>query len=225
MELSKEAQNLKTFRKEILHLPQTEFAKKLDVTQSMIANIESGLTAFPPAWKDKIKKVFNYDIEKQAYIIEKEYTTVTSNIIPIPFYHVKAAANPKGEMLPDYTEEEALYFDKRWLKNFLGINPYNCSILQAKGDSMDSGLNKPDDIRNDDLLLVDNSDVEIVNNKIYIIELTTSNNILVKKVKQDLTGKVFLISNNEKYPPRELLESDNALIKGRVVWNGSREKI
>ncbi len=225
MELSKEAQNLKTFRKEVLHLSQTEFAKKLDVSQSMIGNIETGLTAFPAAWIDKIKKVFNYDIEKQTYIVEKEYTTVTSNIIPIPFYHVKVAANPKGEMLPDYAEEEALYFDKRWLKNFLGINPYNCSILQAKGDSMDSGLNKSDDIRNDDLLLVDNSDVEIVNNKIYVIELTTSNEILVKKVKQDLTGKTFLISNNEKYLPREIFESDNALIKGRVVWNGSREKI
>lgn len=213
---------LKDFR-ESLNLSQQEFVDKIGMSLSAASMVECGKRTISKNVKERIKKVFNYDIDKQVYITEKEYATVTSNIIPIPFYHIKAAANPKGEVLLDYPEEEALFFDKRWLKNVLGINPYNCSIIQAKGDSMDSGMNKPDDIKDGDLLIVDNSCTNIVNNKTYIIELVISNEILVKKVCQDLHENVTLISNNKKYPPRVLTEADNPLILGRVVWNGSKE--
>lgn len=201
-----------------------ELASKLGVSVSMISNIENGLTAIPDTWQKKIIEVFSYDYLKGYEVhVEKEFTTVTSNIIPIPFYHIKAAANPTGELMINYAEAEALYFDKRWLKNVLGINPYNASIIKAKGDSMDSGFNKSDDIKNGDLLLIDNSDTNIVNNKTYIIEI--GDKLLVKKVVQDFDGTISLISNNERYLPRILTECDNALIKGRVVWNGSRENI
>ena len=215
---------LKDFR-ESLNLSQQEFVDKIGMSLSAVSMVECGKRNISKTVKERIKQVFNYDIDKQEYITQKEFVTVTSNIIPVPFYHVKAAANPKGELLLDYTEEEALFFDKRWLKNVLGVSPYNCSIIQAKGDSMDSGMGRKDDIKDGDLLLVDNSCVDIVNNRIYIIELVASSELLVKKVFQDIKGNVSLISNNEKYPPRVLTEADNAMTLGRVVWNGSRDSL
>lgn len=219
-----DAKKLENFRKS-LNLSQEEFAKKLNKGTSTIGMVEANKRPLSASLKETIKTIFNYDIDKQIYIIEKEFTTITSNIIPIPFYHIKAAANPKGEVLPDYTEEDALFFDKRWLKNVLGVNPYNCSIIEAKGDSMDSLQDKEEDIKDGDLLLIDNSATNIINGKVYIVDITSSNELLVKKVKIDFNGKVSLISNNPKYPIRELTEADNAIIQGRVVWNGSKGNI
>lgn len=205
-------------------LSRKDLAKALDVSVSMISNIENGLSAIPDTWHKKIIQACGYDyIKGYEVTVEKEFTTVTSNIIPVPFYHVKAGANPKGELLPDYSEKEALFFDRRWLKNMLGVNPYNISIIQAKGDSMDSGRNQPDDIKDGDLLLIDNSDVNIINNRTYIFEV--NDELLVKKAMQDLLGVITLHSNNEKYPPRLINEYDNVIVIGRVVWNGSKINI
>ena len=221
--MKSDADKLKEFREDVLNLTQQEFVNKLGMSLSAVSMVECGKRNISKNVKEKIKEIFNYDLDKEAYIQEKEYTTVTSNIIPIPFYDVKAAANPKGELMLDYPESESLYFDKRWLKNILGINPYNASIIQAKGDSMDSGLNKSDDIKDGDLLLVDNSDLNIVNNRIYIFEI--NNELLVKRAVQDFSGTITLYSNNSKYPPRILNEGDNAIIVGKVVWNGSKGNI
>ena len=214
-----DADKLKDFRNS-LRLSQQEFAIKLGVGLSTISMIECGKNKLSRTVKEAILKTFNFNIETGTQEFKKE---ITSNIVPIPFYHIKAAANPKGELIVDYQESESLYFDRRWLKNVLGINPFNASIIQAKGDSMDSGKNQADDIKDSDLLLVDNSDLNIVNNRIYIFEI--NNELLVKKAVQDFNGIVTLYSNNEKYPPRELNEGDNALVVGRVVWNGSKGNI
>ena len=214
-----DAEKLKDFRNS-LRLSQQEFAVKLGVGLSTISMIECGKNKISRFVKEAILKVYNFNIETGTQELKKE---ITSNIIPIPFYDVKAAANPKGELMLDYPESESLYFDKRWLKNILGINPYNASIIQAKGDSMDSGLNKSDDIKDGDLLLVDNSDLNIVNNRTYIFEI--NNELLVKRAVQDFSGTITLYSNNSKYSPRILNEGDNAIIVGKVVWNGSKGNI
>lgn len=210
---------LRDFRNS-LNLSQKDFAIKLEVGLATVSMVESDNRSLSKNLKDKILKIFNFDIDKEIECFQKE---ITSNIIPIPFYHVKAAANPKGELMIDYPESESIYFDRRWLKNILGINPFNASIIQAKGDSMNSNQNKIDDIQDGDLLLIDNSDLNIVNNKIYIFEI--NNELLVKKAIQDFNGTITLYSNNEKYPPRVLTEGDNALVIGRVVWNGNKREV
>ncbi len=219
-----DSEKLYDFRKS-LHLTQQEFVNKIGMTLSAVSMVECGKRKLSFPIKVRIKDIFNYDIDKEEYIEQLPNITY-SNIIPIPFYHIKAAANPSGGVIVmDFPESECLWFDKRWLKNVLGVNPYNCSIIEAKGDSMDSGLNKSDDIKEGDLLLVDNSDVEIINNKTYIITLLDTNELLVKKIKKEFNGEVLLISNNNKYSTRTLTSSDMYQINGRVVWNGSREKI
>lgn len=216
-----DAEKLKDFRTE-QRLTQNALANKLGFKLSRISMIECGKNNISTDFKLKLKEIFNYDIDKEEYVKEKYY----SKVFPIPFYHVRAAASPDtGIVIADFPESECLYFDFRWLKNVLGVEPAYCSLIETKGDSMDSGLNKQDDIKDGDLLLVDNSDVNIVNGKTYIVEISATNELLVKKVKVDLNGKISLISNNPKYPVRELTEADNAIIQGRVVWNGSRGNI
>ena len=46
-----------------------------------------------------------------------------------------------------------------------------------------------------------------------------------KKAVQDFSGTITLYSNNSKYPPKILNEGDNAIIVGKVVWNGSKGNI
>ena len=217
-----DSEKLKNFRNEF-RLTQQQLIEKLGVSQGAISMIECGKNKLSLEMKQLIKTKFNYDIDKQQ-VLESKVTHSYPNVVPIPFYHIKAAANPTGGLIiNDYPDNECLYFDRRWLKNVLGVSPNNCSIIEVQGDSMDSGLDKKDDIKEGDILLVDNSYINIVKNKIYVVEI--NNELLVKKVIQDFTGKITLLSNNPKYPPRVITEADNAIIRGRVVWNGSKEAL
>ena len=155
------------------------------------------------------------------YIVPKN-----DNIVALSFYNAQAAAG-EGERVNDILEENYLYFDKRWLKNILGVNPSNLVIIQAKGDSMDSGLNQTDDIKDGDLLMIDKSQKE-GNNKIFVFR-NQDNELRVKKLRWNINGNVEIISKNPKYPV-ECLSNDNfstsyGEIIGRVVWNGSKENV
>ena len=213
-----DSQIVKDYRKS-LGLTQVEFSKLLGINTSTLSMVECGKNKLSKDLKRTIKEKCNFDIEL-GIPIENNIQNAES-IIPIPFYHVKVAANPSGEVLIDYPEQDCMYFDKRFLKNILGVNPCNCSVLETKGDSMDSGQNKADDIQDGDFLLIDNSVKNYVNNKTYIIELEDSQ-LVVKKIIQDFNGNVTLISNNKNYPPRVLTEADNAILIGKVVYNISK---
>lgn len=226
------AERIKYVRMNILGIyTQKEFAEKLNTTKIIISNIETGKT-------DTLNKHLietltnNYDINKEwlltgkgepqgkdveDYYIKKFGASYT---FPVPFYNAKAAAG-NGNILPDYEEKDVLFFDTRYLKNILNVNPVNLSLILTDGDSMDSGENRIDDIKDEDLLLVDNSQKEPINGKIFVIR--KNDKLLVKKVKKDITGKVTLLSNNPKYSPIEITPFDDVEIIGKVIWNGSRE--
>lgn len=230
-------ERFKYMREEILNLTQAQLASELKVKQPTVADIESGR-------KQKIdtdilyKLVSDYlintewllfgtgDITKVDTMEKHQFNEISEcnkNIIPIPFYSAKAAAG-SGETLPDYPEKDVIYFDARWLKNIIGINAKNATIIQAKGDSMDSGQNRLDDIKDGDLLMVDDSIKEIINNKIFVIRLSESE-LVVKKVFKEFDGTISLISHNPIYADRVISECDSAMIIGKVVWNGSKENI
>ena len=107
------------------------------------------------------------------------------------------------------------------MKNIIGVKPEHASIIQAVGDSMDGGNNP---IKNGDLLLIDDSVKDIINEKIFVIQLNKSE-LVVKRVVKEWDGTVKLISNNSKYKDRILREGEQAEIIGRVVWNGSKENV
>lgn len=218
---------------------QREFAKEIGISQASLNFIENNKRGIPDKVVKRIDEVYNTDIKKNLIynlylkeqkignqdfcIIYKKPETKISNIVPVPLHNTKAAAG-QGEILPEYTEKEVLYFDRRWLENIINIKPQNAALIQAVGDSMDSGNNNIDDIKDGDLLLIDESIKDFINNKIYVIRLDNSD-LVVKKVNKDLQGNVTLISNNPKYSPRELTEENEAVIIGRVLWNGSKESL
>lgn len=247
--MQSDAEKIKYFRKN-LGLNQTQFAESLGISQAAIANIENKSRNVSPAIALALLKKYGWDFEEdkvedilaeretglgiqpdtkskkpEYYGFKKEEQgyECNFNVIPIPFYLVKAAAG-NGETLSDYPEKDVIYFDARWLKNIIGINAKHATIIQAKGDSMDSGQNKIDDIKDGDLLMVDDSVKEIINNKIFVIRLSESE-LVVKRVFQEFDGTISLISNNPKYADRVISECDSAVIIGKVVWNGSKENI
>lgn len=212
-----DAEKLKDFRLKN-NWTQQEFAEILGVKLSRISMVECGKNKLSLELKEVIKKKCNYDIDTGLYDFNKYKTNLKA--FPIPFYHVKASANPDGDfIILDYGEDECLWFDERWLRNTVGVEPINCSIIEAKGDSMQP------DIMDGYLLLIDNSDTTITNNRTYIIEITSDNKVLVKRVRKGIEGKVSLISNNKKYNERVLKEEDKAVIRGKVVYNLSRGNI
>lgn len=215
--------------RKLLNLNQTEFAAVVGSSQQTIAMIENNTRGIPASIREGFYKKYGVSYEKArecetpeelSVLLNKQIILNTkSNIIPVPFYSAKASAG-KGEMLPDYPEEKVIYFDRRFLQNIIGVNPEHAAIIQAKGDSMDGG-NKP--IKDGDLLIIDDSVKEIINDRIFVIQLNTD--LLVKRVIKEWDGTVRLISNNPKYEDRILKENETAEIKGEVVWNSSKENV
>lgn len=225
-------------RKQLLNLSQVDMAKALNKQQVNISHIESGrkLKLDPETIKilheefnvlpDWIQFGRGYPTEMDKVEAEEAKSNQyckSENLVTIPFYHVKAAAG-EGETLPDISEEDFLFFDKRWLNNVIGINSEHAAILMTEGDSMDSGLNKSSDIKNKDLLMIDTSCTEIVNGKTFVIQLK-NRELVVKTVVKEFNGTVMLLSNNPHYAPRAITEEDEAKIIGKVVWNGSKDTI
>ena len=220
-------QRFRYLREEVLNLTQSQLAEKLGIKQQTVADIESGR-------KQKIDTDILYKLSMEYNIFtdwllfgvgeaEKTLSETNSdknpNVVPIPFYSSKAAAG-QGIEVPDYPEKDVIYFDRRWLQNVVGVKPANASIVQAEGDSMDSGFDRPNDIHSGDLLMVDNSLIEPVNNCVYVLRLGGSNKLVVKKVSIEWNGKVKLVSNNKAY--EDFIPPKNTVVIGKVVWNGSR---
>ena len=197
------------------NLKQSQLAEKINIKQQVISrllNDEKQVEA-TPALKYGLLKYYQYDIESDCYTNKSEgkYQTET---VPIPFYEVKAAAG-KGCENVEYPEKDVVYFDKRWLKSAIGRNPEHLSLIIADGDSMIP------DIQSGDLLMVDDTIKEVIPNKIFIIKQEGKNR--VKKLKRDINGKIYIVSNNPIYEPEPIKQE--TIIIGQVVWNGSKENV
>lgn len=199
-------------------LSQARFADSLGVKQATIGFIEKGTRAVPKSVMQAVQRVYG------DKLCEME-TGVKSFSVPIPFYNVGAAAGA-GTYLDQEPESDVLYFDERWLRNIRGVTPKNLHLIFASGDSMDSGFNQSDDIKDGDLLMVDSSQTE-GNNKIYVL-LVNGSELRVKKVFKKLDGSLHIVSSNQKYKDEIYTPDDSDIeikVIGRVVWNGSKENI
>lgn len=221
MDKCKPNTDLTTFRKS-LGLSQTAFAEALGCTQPLIAMIEKGNRTAPKSLKDALLRVYNYDLNESE--IESE-NNIPSTIVPIPVHDIGASAGV-GTWLTDEPDQDVMYFDKRFLKQILKTDSYsNLHIIHATGDSMDSGWNQPDDIKDGDLLMVDTSQVT-GNNQIFVI-LVNNSELRVKKLFK--RGEILYISSNNAKYKEEVYYPDNTdfevKVIGRVIWNGSKENI
>lgn len=215
---SKIQNKLTAFRKS-LGLNQTDFAESLGMSQGAIANIESGNREISKPVLLKIREVYNVDLLSYGETIK---TTLEDSIVAIPVHDISASAG-SGTLLLDEPEVDVMYFDKRFLKQRLHTESYSSlHIIYAKGDSMDSGWNQPDDIKDGDLLLVDTSQIS-GNNQIFVI-LVNNQELRVKRLSK-MADTLYITSNNPNYK-QEIYRPDDSDIEvkviGRVVWNGSR---
>jgi phage repressor protein C with HTH and peptisase S24 domain len=214
----KEGQKLKTIRNNF-GMTQTEFAKELETTQAAIAMIEKGQRAVNTTIKYKLLQKFSIDWEADILSGEAlaKIVKISENHSPsvgIPYYEAKVAAGGGYENV-NYPDSKVLYFDKRWLENVLNVQPEHLSIVKAEGDSMYPC------IKSGDLLMVDNSSINIINNKIFVIK--QGDYYRVKRLKKEIDGAIKIISDNPIYPI-ETMDKETEII-GQVVWNGNKEVI
>lgn len=218
-----DAAKIKRIRKH-LGLTQQQFADRCGVKQQLIAMMENGVRTPTTAFKLGFLKAFKADFDTQIVDVsaveslilpETIKPTIPANIVKIPFYTSIKAAAGKGSDIPEYSDTEAMYFDKRWLRTVLGVNEDNISLINAEGDSM-SPL-----IKDGDLLMVDTSIKEVRNNKVFV--LLDDGTYRVKRLRQDFNGDIYLISDNKQYPPEKVTHRLDVI--GRVVWNGSKESL
>ena len=219
-------------RKEILNLSQKTLADKLQTSQQNVADIETGR-------KKKIDSdilyalLTEFDINVEWLLFGTGNITkiddamesseaMPDTIISIPFYNALASAG-NGVDAPELEEKDLLYFDKRMLKNILGLNPKNLSIVRATGNSMDGG-SKP--IKDRDFLLVD-STIKEGDGKVFVFK--EDGELFVKQLRFNMDDSIEIISFNPEYPARVLTSSQlmfNPIeIIGRVMWNGSMESV
>lgn len=199
------------------NLTQKALAEKLEVSLKLIVAIEGGDRNISMKLYKKIQEVFNTDVHNEA-----QCNPFPDNMLAVPFFPDAQAAAGKGEELPLVETKEVFYCDKRWLQNVIGSKPDTTIVIKAKGNSMDSGLNLKDDIKDGDLLFVDFNNKEIINNKTYVIQ--QGNNLRVKKLKKEFNGDLYLVSNNEKEYPVERVAEETTVV-GRVMWNCSMENV
>lgn len=217
-EMEKEGLKLKNIRKSF-NMTQTEFAKELGVTQSIINMVEKGRRAVSSNIKYGLLQKFGIDWNNPVLTcgsFDKNFSTSEKYkpSVGIPYYSAKVAAGGGFENV-GYPDSKVLFFDKRWLENELNLQPEHLSIVKAEGDSMIPN------IQDGDLLMVDNSSLNIINNKTFVIY---QNGLYrVKKLKKEIDGTIMILSNNPLYPP-EIMKEETKII-GQVVWNGSRKDV
>lgn len=209
---------LKELRLSLGYKNQTSFAEELGVTQGTIANMECGKREVSRPLLIKIKEKFNIDLISWNEN-HKQESLQDDNIVAIPFYHIGASAG-EGTYLMDEPCMDMLYFDKRLLQQVIHTDNFSSlQFLYASGDSMDSGWNQPDDIKNGDLLLIDTS-ITSGNNQVFVI-LVNNSELRVKRLFK--RGEALYISSNNPKYKEEVYYPDNTdfeiKVMGKVIWN------
>ena len=210
------------------NLNQSKLATITGIKQQVISRLLTSKNPedkATPALKYALLKYFSFDMDTGCYTVGVKTEYDDDNIISIPLHDISAAAGA-GTWLGDEPEQDVMYFDKRFLKQILKSENYEAlHIIYAKGDSMDSGWNQPDDIKDGDLLMVDTSQLT-GNNQVFVI-LVNNQELRVKRLSKR-GDTLYITSNNSAYK-EEIYRPDDSEIEvkviGKVIWNGSKESV
>ncbi|MBI6849071.1 helix-turn-helix domain-containing protein [Pseudomonas syringae] len=134
----------------------------------------------------------------------------------IPQYTAMAAAGA-GHDNPHVEIRSTLAFKKEWLAT-KGLQPKNLRVIYADGESMWPTIN------DQDVLLVDSSQVEPIDNGVFVIESGIDGTVVKRLVRAPLQQWILRSDNTDKaaHPDRFYLssESNEHQIIGRVIWRG-----
>ena len=210
---SKQSENLKLLRQK-LRLTQQAFADSIGEKQTKIKDIETD--------KQKISLNFAIKVEKIHHINFRWLLTGEGNMydefdydncIKIPKHGEVEGSLGLGKEVFSEEVTEHIPFPKV-LFNKIGANPEHCSIINTSGSSM-----RPTIIGGEDMVMVDVSQTEVFDGKIYLIRI--ENSLFVKRLQKLPKGQLKVISDNPEYDSYIIDLKDETLnfaVIGRIVW-------
>lgn len=133
----------------------------------------------------------------------------------VPRYDVRASAG-HGAVVPFEDIDggrQFMAFRTEWLRR-IGVQPSSAEVLVAVGDSMEPT------IRDGDLILIDRSIKQVVDDGIYVLVL--GGMVLLKRLQNRRDSSVVLKSDNPQYDDEVVPagEVSDLRIEGRVRWFG-----
>ncbi|MBP6117518.1 MAG: S24 family peptidase [Neisseriaceae bacterium] len=140
------------------------------------------------------------------------YIDHRANYTHISVYDVQPAEDDRSLVWLERPNDGPVLIKKSGLRP-TPISAQTCRALFIRGDSMQPELNDWD------LVIVDTSDVEIIDGEIYAV--TYKNQLFIKKLIRGTDG-IQLISTNPIYPPVCITDTEATplVILGRKVWRG-----
>lgn len=138
---------------------------------------------------------------------------IPEGFLPVPKLDIQPSAGAGTLVTYQEGEAEILGIRETFLRR-IGVSPRYARLMVAKGDSM------TDTISDGDLMIVDVSVREVVEEAIYI--LVYAGLVVVKRIQKLRNGGVILKSDNPRYAPEEVPvdELPELRIEGRVRWAG-----
>lgn len=182
------------------------FAKTHGISPTPYYMILNGNRQFGSKVAKTVEKFFKLqpgqlDIENGA----SEYETV----VQIPVYGNRLSAG-SGNTIFEQNIIRHHAVDLNDIKTF-GWKEERLCIFEIQGDSMTPELHEGQKV------IVDTSQIEIIDNRIYAISV--HNDIFIKRIFKELgTGKLIARSENKAYPDKYFNDGDEFSIVGRVVY-------
>lgn len=130
--------------------------------------------------------------------------------------HTAVGSTGSGRMNDHVEVNGGLAFKEAWLAR-MGVNPANLHVIYAEGMSMDPT------IADGDVILMDDSQIEPKNGKIYVIR-RPEGDLIIKRLVHSLTGRWIIRSDNDdkrQYPDDVLDDAamSQLTIVGRAIWH------
>lgn len=138
---------------------------------------------------------------------------VPLGFVPVPFLGIRPSAGAGSLATTSVDDTEIVAFREAWLRR-IGVTPAHARLMVARGDSMAETIN------DGDLMIVDTSIREVVDQGIYV--LVYAGMVLLKRIQILRSGALVLKSDNPRYDPEEVPahEQPDLIVEGRVRWVG-----
>jgi phage repressor protein C with HTH and peptisase S24 domain len=115
-----------------------------------------------------------------------------------------------GRFVIDESAADFYHFREDWLHR--ACQPNEAILFDVDGDSMEP------DIKDKDIVLIDRSSKDFIHDKIFAIGI--GKDVLLKRLKRDMSGKILVVSDNRPPEDHQLVEEHELRILGKLVWRG-----
>lgn len=204
-------------------LLQSEFARRAGVSEATISRWLSGETKrLNEKTRKTIARVLQVDIDWLEsgkggieYVTQKNTSIVSEPTFDFGEFEVirffpNVRASAGHGIIPENEEYLPIAFRSVFIRRTLGSSPRDLIAIKAKGDSMYP------EIKDEDLLIIDQSKTTVVSENPYFVVLGEQN--MVKYVRHIGQNKFKLVSHNRNYDDQivEVNEDSQFRILGEV---------